>query len=237
MDNWNNGTRNDDPSVSVSGQFNSDESAADNSQQESNAEKSAAEESKGLYSSSGYAGSYNGTSDNDAASQNAYAAAPQNPYQNTYNNAQNPYGAQQNSYGSAQSPYSAQQNTYGTSPQSNYTQPNNNNYSYGQNNQAGGYNQAYPNYNQQSYQGSGYSPIEKEEPVAMGEWMLLLVLLNFVPCIGTILAIVWAFSKTEKTSKSNFCKAYLIIWLIKAALSMIFFIIYGSVLVQEIGGL
>lgn len=235
MDNWNNGTGNDDQNVSVSGQFNSDGSAVDNnnSQQESSAEKSAAEESKGLYSSSGYAGSYNGTSDNAAASQNTYAATPQNPYQNTYNNAQNPYGAQQNPYGSAQ------QNTYGTSPQSNYTQPNNNNYSYGQGsyNQAGGYNQAYPNYNQQSYQGSGYSPVETEEPVAMGEWMLLLVLLNFVPCIGTILAIVWAFGKTEKISKSNFCKAYLIIWLIKIVLSMIIFIIYGSVLAQEIGGL
>lgn len=135
----------------------------------------------------------------------------------------------------SQSSYSNNyQNNYG---QSSYGTQNNQN-GYGQNqNMAGGYGQPYASYNQPPYQGPGYAPVEMEEPVGMGEWAGLLALLSFVPCIGVILAIVWAFGKTEKKSKANFCKAYLVIWLIKLALYMIVFIIWGSVLAAAIGNL
>lgn len=108
----------------------------------------------------------------------------------------------------------------------------NNTSSYGQpyaENSTGSYGQPYPDYNQGSYQGSHYAPVEKEDPVRMGEWMLLLALTTFVPCVGWILALVWAFSKTEKQSKVNYCKAFMVIWLIKLALGMVFFIIYGAI--------
>ena len=117
--------------------------------------------------------------------------------------------------------------------QASYGQPyvENTEASYGQptGNSQPGYGQPYPNYNQGSYQGAAYTPVEKEDPVKMGEWMLLLGLTTFVPCVGWILALVWAFSKTEKKSKVNFCKAYMIIWLIQLALGMVFFIIYGAI--------
>lgn len=67
-----------------------------------------------------------------------------------------------------------------------------------------------------------------EEPVGVGEWVGLLVLATFVPCIGPILVLVWAFGNTEKKSKSNFCKAFLIVWLIKLAIYAILFIIWGA---------
>ena len=67
-----------------------------------------------------------------------------------------------------------------------------------------------------------------EEPVGVGEWVGVLVLATFVPCIGVILMLVWAFGNTEKKSKANFCKAFLIIWLIKLALSAILFIVWGA---------
>lgn len=171
MDNWNN---NQEPDVSVNGQFSS------NPYQDQN------------------------------QNQNTYD-------QNTYD--QNTYGQFQNTTGGYGQPQNAG-NAYG--------QPQNNagGYGQGQNNYA--YGQPYANYNQSPYQGPGYTPTEMEEPVGMGEWVGLLLLATFVPCIGVILMLVWAFGKTEKKSKANFCKAFLVIWLIKLALYAIMFIIWGA---------
>lgn len=54
----------------------------------------------------------------------------------------------------------------------------------------------------QSYEGL-------EEPVTKGEWALCFFLM-MIPCVGIIMMFVWAFSKTEKKSKSNFFKVQLI---------------------------
>lgn len=48
-----------------------------------------------------------------------------------------------------------------------------------------------------------------EEPVSKGEWALCYFLM-MIPCVGIIMMFVWAFSKTEKKSKSNFFKVQLI---------------------------
>lgn len=120
---------------------------------------------------------------------------------------------------------------------------NNNNYgnnTYNNGNQNSGAPNYYaPNYNNmQNNPNSGYQGYEPEleEPVKMGEWMLLLCLATFIPCVGLILAIVWAFSKTEKKSKVNFCKAYLVVCLIKLALFLVLMFIYGGVLVALLSG-
>lgn len=97
-----------------------------------------------------------------------------------------------------------------------------------------GYGQPYANYNQPSYSGPGYVPPEMEEPVGVGEWTGLLAIAAFVPCIGLILVLVWAFGGADKKSKSNFCKAYLIIALIKLALYLLLCIIWGASLASVI---
>ena len=75
-----------------------------------------------------------------------------------------------------------------------------------------GYNGAYQQYNgpqsyQNVYQDNGR--MELEEPVKISEWILAMVLM-MIPCVNIIMMFVWAFSSTEKKSKSNFFKAYLI---------------------------
>lgn len=171
-----------------------------------------------------------------------------NPYQDQ--NAANAYGQPQNTANDYGQPQSAADN-YGQ-PQNvgnNYGQPQGAGNSYGQfQNNAGGYGQPqnnannygqqgqnnyaygqpYANYNQSPYQGPGLTPVEMEEPVGMGEWVGLLVLATFVPCIGIILMLVWAFGNTEKKSKANFCKAFLVVWLIKLAVYAILFIVWGA---------
>ena len=74
-----------------------------------------------------------------------------------------------------------------------------------------------------------YQP-ELEEAVSVGDWIGTLLLFSFVPCIGFILCLVWAFSKNTKKSKANFCKAYLIIMLISVVLSVVLGVVFGGVI-------
>ncbi|MCI6714955.1 MAG: hypothetical protein PUF03_06070 [Lachnospiraceae bacterium] len=98
-----------------------------------------------------------------------------------------------------------------------------------------GYNGDYTGSNYQNYNNyNNYQPyqqmnpyhdsqLELEEPVKIGEWVLALVLM-MIPCVNIIMMFVFAFSKTEKKSKSNFFKAYLIFYAIMLALVFLFWI-------------
>lgn len=88
--------------------------------------------------------------------------------------------------------------------------------------------------NQQPY--GVYQP-EVEEPVSLGDWIGSLLLFNFVPCVGLIMCIIWAFSKNTKKSKANFCKAYLIIMLIGLALSIIMGVAFGGAIAAGLAGI
>lgn len=177
-----------------------------------------------------------------------------NPYQdqNTYGQTQNTYDQTQNVYGQTQNAYDQSMYTRQNGAdsynqtQSAYNQPSNTAGEYNgqpggnaggvqpQNNYANGYGQPFANYNQPSYNGPGYAPMEMEEPVGIGEWAGLLAIATFVPCIGFILMLVWAFGGSEKKSKSNFCKAYLIIALIRFVLLILVCIIWGAALASQI---
>ena len=145
-----------------------------------------------------------------------------NPYsQNSgtspYTSGQDPYGqssdAQQTAAG--QGAYSQGQGTqtqdsgqnpyYQQSPyqQGGYQQSSNQQSAYGQNSYQQPQYQGYQSY--QSYQYSG----NVEEPMSVKEW-LIVDLLMLIPCVNIILVFVWAFSSSEKKSKSNFFKANLI---------------------------
>lgn len=105
------------------------------------------------------------------------------------------------------------------------------NYCNGQNPNYGGQGPVYTDYpNSQGYpcmQQGGYEN-ELEEPVTMGEWVVSLLLIMFVPCVNIVLMFVWAFSKKEKKSKSNFFKAQLIIMGIVLGLYIIILFIFGA---------
>ena len=79
-----------------------------------------------------------------------------------------------------------------------------------------------PDYVQPGYQQQGYIQPENalEEPVTLGEWMVSFLIM-LIPCVNIILMFVWAFSNSEKKSKSNFFKAALIWYGICMALSII----------------
>lgn len=67
---------------------------------------------------------------------------------------------------------------------------------------------------------------ELEEPMTLGEWMITLLIM-LIPCANIIMAFVWAFSSTEKKSKSNFFKAYLIFIAVVIVLCILASIVFG----------
>ncbi len=86
------------------------------------------------------------------------------------------------------------------------------------------YQQPYPQ--QPYYQQPPYSQqMELEEPVKMSEWMITWLIM-MIPCVNIIMMFVWAFSKTEKKSKSNFFKAYLIFMGILLVLYLLIFMLF-----------
>lgn len=148
------------------------------------------------------------------------------------NNGYQQDGAYQNNSYQQDSDYQNNNYPQGNDYQSNSYQSGNdyqnNNYQ-GDSYQQGGYQsntyQSYGNTYQPYNNVSGYADgqLDLEEPVKVSEWVWSLLLM-FVPCVNIILMFVWAFSASEKKSKSNFFKAYLIITAISFGLMLLVWI-------------
>lgn len=70
-----------------------------------------------------------------------------------------------------------------------------------------------------------------EEPVSVGEWVITFLIM-MVPCVNIVMMFVWAFSKNEKKSKSNYFKVQLAIVGIIFVLYFIIAIIFGAALMS-----
>lgn len=154
--------------------------------------------------SSWQSGVYQNSAQSEAYQNGTYQSSAQSDvYQNgTYQNS-----AQGDVYQNGIYQYGTQGNTYQDAPYQNSGYADGAYSGSGYQNFGGDYRQ----YNQQY---SGMQPwqdnrLQLEEPVKVSEWVLALVLM-MIPCVNIIMMFVWAFSSTEKKSKSNFFKAYLI---------------------------
>ena len=151
----------------------------------------------------------------------------QNDMMGTEQNSQNEYQQNNGNIGYAADQYQGTDAGQNTGNFQNNTYQNNGYHNgYGNNNYQNEYaNNNFQNYNNyQPYQQlnpMNNSGLELEEPVKISEWVLALVLM-MIPCVNIIMMFVFAFSKTEKKSKSNFFKAYLIYFAIVFALTFLF---------------
>lgn len=111
----------------------------------------------------------------------------------------------------------------------------NNMYNQTTNQEQGSYQQPQPYQNEPTYQPQGSYQPELEEPVKLGEW-LIAMLVMCVPCVNIVMMFVWAFSKSEKKSKSNFFKAELIVMGIMFVLWIVLMVTIGISAASVIGG-
>ena len=80
---------------------------------------------------------------------------------------------------------------------------------------------------------NGYGPNQPnfaagEAPLSVGQWMLTLFLLA-IPIVRFIMLLVWAFGDGNR-SRKNFCRATLLWALIAIGVTLIFYLLCGSLL-------
>jgi len=75
-----------------------------------------------------------------------------------------------------------------------------------------------------------------EEPMSVGSWLITFLIL-LIPCANIVMVFVWAFSGSEKKSKSNYFKAVLIWAAIWTGISIILSIVMGAAMVSIIRNL
>ena len=86
-----------------------------------------------------------------------------------------------------------------------------------------------------SYQNTA-SDTEDTSPLSLGEWILTILVMQLVPCVGIVMYFVWAFSKNGNVNRKNFCRAYLIITGIMLGIVLIMMIIFGGVFTAVLAG-
>jgi heme/copper-type cytochrome/quinol oxidase subunit 2 len=69
---------------------------------------------------------------------------------------------------------------------------------------------------------------QHSEPMSTKDWVITL-LISYIPLVGLIMLIVWAFDSNTNMNKKNWAKASLIWMLIGIGIAIIFFIIFMSV--------
>ena len=77
--------------------------------------------------------------------------------------------------------------------------------------------------------GGGYRPPVQSE-MEFKDWVILNIVL-LIPCINIIMLLIWGFSKDNKT-RSDFCKAYMLVYLVAIILSFVIFFVFGLAVIN-----
>jgi len=74
------------------------------------------------------------------------------------------------------------------------------------------------------------------EPMSVKDWIITL-LITYIPLVGLIMLLVWAFDSSTHPNKKNFAKASLIWMLIWIVLALIFFALFASMMMGVMGNM
>ena len=74
------------------------------------------------------------------------------------------------------------------------------------------------------------------EPMSVKDWIITL-LITYIPLVGLIMLLVWAFDSSTHPNKKNFAKASLIWMLIGIVLAIIFFALFASMMMGVMGNM
>jgi hypothetical protein len=74
------------------------------------------------------------------------------------------------------------------------------------------------------------------EPMSTKDWFITL-LITYIPLLGLIMLLVWAFDSSTNLNKKNFAKASLIWVVIGILLAIIFFALFASLMMGVVGSM
>jgi len=91
------------------------------------------------------------------------------------------------------------------------------------------------NFNQQNQPMHNTMEQDPQTAVMTTKQWLITYLIMMIPCVGWIMAIVWAFSSNGNLNRRNYCRAFLILILIVIALYAVLFIVFGAAMFAGLG--
>jgi len=74
------------------------------------------------------------------------------------------------------------------------------------------------------------------EPMSTKDWFITL-LITYIPLVGLIMLLVWAFDSSTNLNKKNFAKASLIWVLVGIGLAIIFFALFATMMMGVVGSM
>jgi hypothetical protein len=72
------------------------------------------------------------------------------------------------------------------------------------------------------------------EPLSVKDWFLTLFI-SWIPLVGLIMLLVWAFDSTTNINKKNFAKAYLLWTVVGIVFAIIVLIIFMGAIMSLVG--
>lgn len=91
-------------------------------------------------------------------------------------------------------------------------------------------------YDSNSWNGQGGRSQEdgmETSPMSMGEFLTIELVFSFIPCVGIIAYLIWAFGKSGNINRRNYCRARLIV----TAISLVIQIIFVFIIISAFAGM
>ncbi len=79
-----------------------------------------------------------------------------------------------------------------------------------------------------------YAAQEMEPVMSIGQWLITLLVMS-IPCVNIVMLFVWGFGGGNQT-RANYCKAYLIWFVILTVLGLVLSMVFGAALSAAISG-
>ena len=79
-------------------------------------------------------------------------------------------------------------------------------------------------------------PQQDTSPMSMKDWFITL-LISYIPLVGLIMLLIWAFDSTTNLNKKNWAKASLIWMLVGIGLAIIILVVFASIFMGVISSM
>jgi uncharacterized membrane protein len=81
-----------------------------------------------------------------------------------------------------------------------------------------------------------YAQQQDSSPMSMKDWFITL-LISYIPLVGFVMLLIWAFDSSTNVNKKNWAKASLIWMLIAIGIAIIIFVLFMSIFIGAMSSL
>ena len=79
-------------------------------------------------------------------------------------------------------------------------------------------------------------PQQDTSPMSMKDWFITL-LISYIPLVGLLMLLIWAFDNTTNLNKKNWAKASLVWMLVGIGIAIILIVVFASIFMGVISSM